>query len=88
MKYYAEERRLFLSFLIVFFQKIYLFLACNRTYYGEVGITYEMEIHRPKVNQLPFACLLTFHAGADGFGDIVQVSIYPFTNLLFIINST
>lgn len=52
---------------------------CNRTYYGEVGITYEMEIHRPKVNQLPFACLLTFHAGADGFGDIVQITFSRFT---------
>lgn len=35
-----------------------------------------MEIHRPKINQLPFACALTFSGGGGKFGDIVQVNIH------------
>jgi hypothetical protein len=49
------------------------FAACNRTYYGDVGKTYELELHRPREDRLPFVCHLTFQAGGDDLGDLVQV---------------
>jgi len=49
--------------------------ACNRTYYGEVGGTYSISVHRPssRESQLPYVCQLTFAAGGTRFGDLVQV---------------
>lgn len=47
--------------------------ACNKTYYGEVGKTYDLELHRPKEDKVPYICKLTFNAPGDDFGDIVQV---------------
>ncbi|BES97500.1 CUB [Nesidiocoris tenuis] len=52
---------------------------CNRTYYGEVGKTYDLELHRPKVDRLPYFCKLTLTAGGGRFGDIVQVTLERFT---------
>ncbi|PSN38539.1 hypothetical protein C0J52_22226 [Blattella germanica] len=48
--------------------------ACNRTYLGDVGKTYELELHRPREDWLPFICHLKFEAGGDDLGDLVQVS--------------
>lgn len=48
--------------------------ACNRTYYGEVGTTYEVELHRPKPDKLPFICHLIFTASGGSLGDLIQVS--------------
>lgn len=51
------------------------FLACNTTYYGEVGKTYELEVKRPNEHQLPFLCFLNFTAGGGALGELVQVYI-------------
>lgn len=51
----------------------YLLTACNRTLYGEVGTIYELELHRPKEDRLPYVCMLTFTAAGGALGDIVQV---------------
>lgn len=48
--------------------------ACNRTYYGDLGKTYELELHRPREDRMPFVCHLTLTAGAGSLGDIVQVT--------------
>jgi len=39
-----------------------------------VGKTYDLELHRPKEDKVPYICKLTFSAPGDDFGDIVQVS--------------
>ncbi|XP_022909988.1 uncharacterized protein [Onthophagus taurus] len=52
---------------------------CNRTYYGEVGKTYDLELHRPKEDKIPFICHLTFNAGGGDFGDLVQLTFDSFT---------
>ena len=49
--------------------------ACNRTYYGTVGRTYSLELHRPKEDRMPFLCHLTFTAGGGELGDLVQVRV-------------
>lgn len=51
------------------------FIACNKTYFGEVGKTYYFELHRPKIDKVPYFCKLTFNAPGGDFGDIVQVRI-------------
>jgi len=38
-----------------------------------VGKTYELELHRPREDRMPFICHLTFQAGGDDLGDLVQV---------------
>lgn len=48
------------------------FSVCNRTWFGDVGKTYEMEIDKPKA--LPFVCHLNFTAPGGSHGDIIQVS--------------
>lgn len=49
------------------------FLAvCNRTLYGEINKTYEIEV--PKPGDVPFVCTLNFTALGDEHGDIIQVS--------------
>lgn len=50
-------------------------VACNTTYYGEVGKTYELEVKRPNEHQLPFLCFLNFTAGGGALGELVQVCI-------------
>uniref|UniRef100_A0A8D8YX57 CUB domain-containing protein n=1 Tax=Cacopsylla melanoneura TaxID=428564 RepID=A0A8D8YX57_9HEMI len=52
---------------------------CNRTYHGEVGGTYEVELHRPKQDKLPFICHLIFTASGGNFGDLIQLSFESFT---------
>lgn len=55
---------------------MYISSACNRTFYGVVGGTYTIAVHRPSArdSQLPFVCQLTFAAGGSKFGDLVQVA--------------
>ncbi|GLH11482.1 Low-density lipoprotein receptor-related protein 2 [Gryllus bimaculatus] len=48
--------------------------TCNRTYMGDVGRTYDLEIRRPREDRLPFLCHLNFTAGGGDYGDLVQVS--------------
>lgn len=38
-----------------------------------MGKTYDLELHRPKEDKVPYICKLTFNAPGDDFGDIVQV---------------
>lgn len=52
----------------------FFFLGCNRTYYGEAGKTYDLELHRPKEDKIPFICHLTFAASGNEFGDLIQVN--------------
>ncbi|XP_063227000.1 uncharacterized protein LOC134533409 [Bacillus rossius redtenbacheri] len=52
---------------------------CNRTYYGDVGRTYELEIRRPREDRLPFLCHLNFTAGGKELGDLVQLTFDTFT---------
>lgn len=47
--------------------------ACNVTYYGEVGRSYELDLRLPSTAQLPFTCHLTFVAAGDIYGDLVQL---------------
>ncbi|KAG8242076.1 hypothetical protein J6590_072970 [Homalodisca vitripennis] len=56
-----------------------LVAACNRTYFGDLGKTYELELHRPREDRLPFVCHLTLTAGSGDLGDIVQVTFESFT---------
>ncbi|KAJ8878395.1 hypothetical protein PR048_018973 [Dryococelus australis] len=50
--------------------------VCNRTYYGDVGKTYELELHKPREERLPFLCHLTFTANGLSHGDLVQGMVY------------
>jgi hypothetical protein len=50
------------------------FAVCNRTYYGDVSKTYELELHKPREDRLPFLCQLTFMANGHNHGELVQVS--------------
>ncbi|XP_051171873.1 uncharacterized protein LOC127288453 [Leptopilina boulardi] len=52
---------------------------CNKTYYGEVGKTYDLELHRPKEDKVPYICKITFNATGGDFGDIVQLTFDSFT---------
>ncbi|KAF5292275.1 hypothetical protein FQR65_LT11238 [Abscondita terminalis] len=52
---------------------------CNRTYYGEIGETYKLELHRPREPKIPYICHLTFTANGGAFGDIVQLTFDSFT---------
>ncbi|XP_058981879.1 uncharacterized protein LOC101896332 [Musca domestica] len=52
---------------------------CNRTYYGDTGQTYSLELHRPKQDRLPYICQLTFTAAGGQHGDVVQVTLDSFT---------
>lgn len=65
--------------------RIYFFLPfpnqraeCNRTYYGNLGITYNLELHRPKEDRIPYICELTFTAAGGVHGDLIQVSRHFF----------
>lgn len=61
---------------------ILLFTACNRTYMGDVGRTYELEVRRPREDHLPFICHLNFTAIGGNYGDIIQVREYYLFNKL------
>ncbi|XP_022173298.1 uncharacterized protein LOC111035824 [Myzus persicae] len=52
---------------------------CNRTYYGDVGKTYEFELHRPKPDKLPFVCFIKLVAPGHHLGDLIQVTLDSFT---------
>ncbi|CAH1959270.1 unnamed protein product [Acanthoscelides obtectus] len=52
--------------------------ACNTTYYGAVGVTYEMEVKRPTESQMPFLCYLNFTTGGGALGELVQLSFESF----------
>ncbi|XP_050432272.1 uncharacterized protein LOC126840515 [Adelges cooleyi] len=52
---------------------------CNRTYYGDVGKTYEFELHRPKPDKLPFICFIKLVAPGQHLGDLIQVTLDSFT---------
>lgn len=52
---------------------------CNRTYFGDIGRTYELEIRRPREDRLPFLCHLNFTAAGGDLGDLVQLTFDTFT---------
>uniref|UniRef100_A0ABD2X352 CUB domain-containing protein n=1 Tax=Trichogramma kaykai TaxID=54128 RepID=A0ABD2X352_9HYME len=52
---------------------------CNKTYYGDVGKTYDLELHRPKEDKVPYVCKLTFSAPGGILGDIIQLTFDSFT---------
>ncbi|XP_011559939.3 uncharacterized protein LOC105390349 [Plutella xylostella] len=52
---------------------------CNKTYYGDIGRTYELELHRPREDLVPYVCLLTITAAGGVHGDLVQVLFDSFT---------
>ncbi|XP_049958183.1 uncharacterized protein LOC126474750, partial [Schistocerca serialis cubense] len=52
---------------------------CNRTFYGELGHTYELDVHRPREERLPFLCHLTFTANGHSHGDLVQLIFDQFS---------
>lgn len=52
---------------------------CNKTYYGDIGRTYELELHRPREDLVPYVCLLTITAAGGIHGDLVQVLFDSFT---------
>lgn len=56
---------------------MYILAGCNRTYYGDIGQTYALELHHPKQDRVPFVCVLTFTAAGGQHGDVVQVSQIP-----------
>jgi hypothetical protein len=59
--------------ICLFFVNIDTVAACNRTYYGDVGRTYELEIHGPRDDHVPYVCHLTFQAGGGDLGDLIKV---------------
>ncbi|XP_034949429.1 uncharacterized protein [Chelonus insularis] len=52
---------------------------CNRTLYGDVGRTYEVEVRRPREDRLPFICHLNFTAASGNYGDLIQLTFDTFT---------
>lgn len=69
--YIALNRCLFnFSYLTFTFRTV-----CNRTYYGDVGRTYSIQVPTPQWNRIPFLCHLTFTASGHDQGDIVQVRL-------------
>ncbi|KYN35202.1 hypothetical protein ALC56_10377 [Trachymyrmex septentrionalis] len=71
MLFAKENLRTAVTALLAAYFNIYV-AACNKTYYGDVGKTYDLELHRPKEDKVPYICKLTFNAPGDDFGDIVQ----------------
>lgn len=47
--------------------------ACNRTYYGEVGYSYRLNVKKLS-KERPFLCHLSFTASGQEHGDFVEVS--------------
>jgi hypothetical protein len=58
--------------------------VCNRTFYGDVGNTYQLQLNKPREQKLPFLCHLTFTANGHVFGDIVQVRHVLFIGFFFL----
>ncbi|XP_031626059.1 uncharacterized protein LOC116342540 [Contarinia nasturtii] len=52
---------------------------CNRTYYGNLGMTNYIELIRPKDERLPFVCEMNFTAAGGIYGDIVQITVEGFS---------
>ncbi|XP_045485141.1 uncharacterized protein LOC110995642 [Pieris rapae] len=52
---------------------------CNRTYYGDIGRTYELELHRPRQDLVPYVCLITVTAPGGIHGDLIQILFDSFT---------
>ena len=48
--------------------------VCNRTLYGEINKTYEVEV--PKPSNVPFDCTINLTALGEEHGDIVQVGFF------------
>lgn len=46
-------------------------IVCNRTWFGDTGKTYEIELDKPKT--LPFICHFNITAAGGYHGDIIQV---------------
>lgn len=63
--------------------KMFYLLGCNRTYFGNLGMTNHLELIRPKEERLPFVCELNFTAAGGVYGDIVQVN-YILSFFLFL----
>lgn len=59
--------------------------VCNRTYYGDIGRTYSIQVPTPQWNKMPFLCHLTFTASGHQQGDIVQVNFLEQQNFRFVI---
>lgn len=59
-----------------------MFAVCNRTYYGDVGKTYQLALHKPREERLPFLCHLTFTANGHNNGELVQVTLVHVCNLI------
>lgn len=57
--------------------------GCNRTYYGDLGMTNSLELLRPRDDRLPFMCELNFTAAGGLHGDIIQVSSVVFFLCIF-----
>ena len=53
----------------------HIFTVCNRTYYGDIGRTYSIQVPTPQWNRIPFLCHLTFTASGHEQGDLVQVRV-------------
>lgn len=68
------RRTALLLLILLLLLLLLLFSGCNRTYYGDIGQTYALELHRPKQDRVPFVCVLTFTAAGGQHGDVVQVS--------------
>ncbi|XP_052124465.1 uncharacterized protein LOC113206306 isoform X2 [Frankliniella occidentalis] len=47
--------------------------VCNRTYYGDVGKTYELSIGKPALDRIPYNCHLTFTASGHTHGELIQL---------------
>ncbi|XP_028134740.2 uncharacterized protein LOC114329744 [Diabrotica virgifera virgifera] len=47
--------------------------VCNRTYYGDVGKTYDLKVLKLSEARYPFLCHLTFTANGQNHGDIIQL---------------
>lgn len=59
--------------------------ACNRTYYGEVGYSYRLNVKKSS-KERPFLCHLSFTASGQEHGDFVEVSfptLYVYTRLKY-----
>jgi len=55
-------------------------LACNRTYYGEVGKSYRLAVKKIQ-KERPFLCHLSFTASGQEHGDFVEVSIIQYKHI-------
>ncbi|XP_042893108.1 uncharacterized protein LOC122267168 [Penaeus japonicus] len=52
---------------------------CNRTYYGVVGKTYELQVHWPLQTKRTPPCNLTLVAAGGPHGDLIQLAFHKFS---------